>query len=256
MTPALFDLPLRLGDASALAGVLLSQPAGAPLKPLTDDYRARLAARAAAIPFEAMTPHFPSLERDPVHPSAFYICVDAADGAPFLLRVAPASTPSSGLFPGAILIGRTFIKDLEVVLNAVPFTPADEARLSTFSDQVEKAFQPRAAGSRPVLLIQADEPAAALPAAFAALRKLQRTSAPQSFAFGLAEGQPPAEFFFTVLWAAIRTGWREGYTLHSAAPVLPLPGVRRRPFETDLNIHRTVRLPAGIGREEVSGLLA
>jgi hypothetical protein len=39
----------------------------------------------------------------------------------------------------------------------------------------------------------------------------------------MAEGQDAEEFYFAAVWAAIRTGWREGYALQGAT--------RRRGFE-------------------------
>jgi hypothetical protein len=71
--------------------------------------------------FECMTPLMASLERDPVHFSAWYVCVDGVEKQPLLLRAVSATTPSSGLFPKAFLIGRTFAGTNQVVLNAVPF---------------------------------------------------------------------------------------------------------------------------------------
>ena len=142
MTPALFDLPLRLRDAVAVAELLLDMPAVA--RPVTAEQRSRIAARAAGTVFEALTPRWKTLHRDPVHPSAYYLCVDGIEGQPLLLRCAPAKTPSSGLFPKAILIGRTFVRPLpgsrataaEMVMSSIPFGPADEAAVLTFADQV------------------------------------------------------------------------------------------------------------------------
>ena len=118
VTPSLFDLPLRLGDAALLAPILFEQLGSRPV-PVTSEQRVRIASRAGALRFSALRPHYGSLERDPVHPSACYLCVDAIEGEPLLLRVAPAKTPSSGLFPRSILIGRTFIGREEVVFNVV-----------------------------------------------------------------------------------------------------------------------------------------
>lgn len=251
MTPVLFDLPLRLGDAASLAEILLNQPGSAQPKPLTDDFRSRVASRAGVIPFECMTPYYGSLERDPVHPSAFYLCVDGVDDQPMLLRIAPAKTPSSGIFPNAILIGRTFIGGHEVVLNAVPFGPHDIERTLTFSEQVNAAFQPKPVGTRPVILVTSDAPEKAFPFAFEGFRRQQRTSGQNLAAFGVLESQDPAEFYFATVWSAIRAGWREGYALHSATAIPPIPGIRRRPFETELNVMREIKLNAALTRDEV-----
>jgi hypothetical protein len=255
VTPSLFDLPLRLGDAATLAELLLNQPAAAQLKPLTDDFRSRIAARASSAAFESMKVHFGSIERDPVHPSAFYVCVAGVENQPLLLRVATAQTPSSGLFPKAILIGRTFLGEIEAVLNVVPFGPLDHERILTFSDRVNPAFQPRSSGGRPVICVSSDAPSETFPLAFEAFRKILRSSGQNQAAFGLREDQAPVDFYFSTVWSAIRSGWREGYALHSSEPIPPIPGVRRRPFETELNVVREVRLPVGLSREQIAELL-
>jgi len=135
VTPSLFDLPVRLGDAVLLAPLVMDQ------RVFTDDVRKRIASRAGALRFDALKPYYGSLERDPVHPDACYICVDGVDGAPLLLRFAPASTPSSGLFPKSILIGRTFIGPREVVINAIPFGPSDEERIRVFASEVNRVYR-------------------------------------------------------------------------------------------------------------------
>lgn len=130
MTPSLFDLPLRLGDAVTVAGLLLDLPVVS--RPITDEQRSRLAARAKGLAFTALKPYWPTLERDPIHPSAYYLKVDGIDDQALLLRIAPANTPSSGLFPKAILIGRTYVtppagsraQTTEMVLNAIPYADA------------------------------------------------------------------------------------------------------------------------------------
>jgi hypothetical protein len=219
VTPSLFELPLRIGDAAALAAILI-ECAGAEAGPVSPDVRTRVGARLRAVRFECMRPLPVSLERDPVHPSALYICVDGLDGQPLLLRAAPASTPSSGLFPNAILIGRTRAGAAEVVLNAMPFGPADHDSIRTFSEHVNRAFLPRHSGSRPVIRVTSDSPADAFPAAFAEFRKILRTTGHNRTAFAARDGQGPHEFYFALVWSAIRSGWRDGYALESAGTPL------------------------------------
>ena len=79
MTPVPLELPLRPSDAAELANLIFDHAEG---KPLTEETRNRLAGRASAIRLETIKPWFGSLERDPVHPSAYYLAVDAtaADG--------------------------------------------------------------------------------------------------------------------------------------------------------------------------------
>jgi hypothetical protein len=134
----LFDLPLRLGDAAALAAILFHELGTKPVA-VKAAQRRRIEARSGGLKFTAMRPFFASLERDPVHPSAYYICVDGVESQPLLLRVATASTPSSGLFPKSILIGRTFVGRTEAVFNAIPFGPRDEDAIRTYASIMHPA---------------------------------------------------------------------------------------------------------------------
>ena len=212
MTPTLFDLPLRLGDTVALAEILLDV-LRADAKPVSDEQRGRIASRAASITFQGLRPHFGSIERDPVHPAAYYICVDGVEDVPLLLRVAPSTTPSSGLFPKAILIGRTHLGPREVVINAVLFGPRDHDRIQVFAQKLNRAFLPKPAGLRPVTRVWSDAPGQTFPAAFDTFRRLLRSTGQNQAAFAMAEGQDAEAFYFAVVWAAIRAGWREGYSL-------------------------------------------
>jgi len=212
VTPTLFDLPLRLGDTAALAEVLLDVLGALP-KPVTDEQRARIASRAGSVRFQNLRVYFGSLERDPVHSAAYYVCVDGIDDQPMLLRVAPSTTPSSGLFPRAILIGRTHLGPREVVINAVPFGPDDRGKIQVFSEQLNKAFLPKPAGMKAVVAVQGDSSTFA--GAFETFRKTLKSIGQNQAAFALAEGQDAEEFYFAVVWSAIRIGWREGYALQS-----------------------------------------
>ena len=254
MTASLFDLPLGLGDAALLADVLLDV-CGAPPKPITDDQRNRAVSRLGGVSFNGMRPHLASLERDPVHPAACYVCVDGVDDQPLLVRAAPATTPSSGLFPKAILIGRTHIGSREVVLNAIPFGLGDRERIVAFSEQVNKAYQPKQAGSRPMIEVRSTAPAEHFPVVFASFRRMLKSSGLNQAAFGVLEGQEPAEFYFATLWSAIRAGWREGYALRGPAP-LTIPGLKRRPFESDpAVVARVVDIPGGASAREIADLM-
>ncbi len=255
VTPSLFDLPLRLGDAASLASILLDLPVTP--KPVTDDLRNRAAARAASLNFDAMVPVYASLERDPVHPSAYYICVDGVDGQRLLLRAAPATSPSSGLFPKAILIGRTFLGRHEAVLNAIPFSPHDGERIRTFSEQVNRQFLPKPFGSRPVVVVRSEAPHEQFPSVFEAFRRQWKANGQNMACFGLSEGQDPESFYLATVWAAIRSGWREGYTLTAPGERMPLiPGLKLRPYETGISAVREVSLKRELALEDILNILA
>src|SRR4051794_33359149 len=99
-------LPLKANEAAALADLVYQQFEG---KPLTDDARNRFAARVPSLALETFRAFPGSLQQDPIHPSTYYIAADAHTGnkaQPLLLRIALSSSPASGLFPSAMLIGR------------------------------------------------------------------------------------------------------------------------------------------------------
>jgi hypothetical protein len=53
-----------------------------------------------------------------------------------LLRIALASSPSSGLFPHSQLIGRMRSNSgVEIVINAIPFAPSDRLNVRTFVER-------------------------------------------------------------------------------------------------------------------------
>ena len=196
MTPSLFDLPVRTSEAADLANLLLEQAGD---RPLTDDVRQRIAYRSKILQLSNMLPQFGSIERDPIHPAALYIAIDAIDRAPMLLRIANFSTPSSGLFPKSILIGRVRgPKGSELVINAIPFGPSDHAAIKTFSTDINPAFQPRPAGNRSALIVETEMPEPAFEVFRAILKERNMNVA------GIADANFGS-------WGAIRTGWREGW---------------------------------------------
>ncbi len=205
MTPALFDLPLRTGEAAALASIVLEH---AEDKTLNDDLRIRIASRAQALKLSSIQPWFGSLEKDPIHPSTYYLAVDGLEGQPLLMHMAPAIAPSSGLFPKAILIGRmqaAGAKRREIVVNASPFGPGDAERIRTFAGEVNRAFLPRPQGNRPAILVRGKWVESDLPSVFEEFRSILKAKGAN-----VAGISAPPE---VTMWAAIRTGWREGYTL-------------------------------------------
>jgi hypothetical protein len=197
VTPVPFDLPVRTGEAAALARILYEHAT----RPLTDDLRNRLAVRASALKLETIRPYFGSLERDPIHPEAFFLAVDGINHQPLLMRFAPGSTPSSGLFPKAILIGRMRVGPQETVINAVPFGPGDSERIRTFAWQVTPALLPKAQGVKSTLSIPVQ------PGVFENFRAIAK---PMGLNVACVSG--PLD---QILWEAARSGWRDGYSAES-----------------------------------------
>jgi hypothetical protein len=193
VTPVPIDLPVRPPEAAELARVIFQQAEG---KRLSDEVRNRIASRATQLRLETIRPCFGSLAREPVHHGTYYLAVDGIGGVPLLLHMAPPSAPTSGIFHKPLLIGRL----ADVVINAIPFGPADADNVAAFVDRIDPAFAPRPQGARPAIAIAGD-----LAAAFEAFRGVLRRSGKNLAA---TCGVPLA----TAQWAAIRAGWREGYS--------------------------------------------
>ena len=204
MTPVPLDLPLRLSEAAELANLVFSLAERMPLK---NEIRNRVAARAAVLSLETIRPYPGSLERDPVHHSTYYLAVDGAAGEPLLLHMALGGAPTSGIFSKALLIGRTRLADgRDIVINAVPFGPCDHQNLDKFVAQSGTAFLPRPQGSRTA--IAGDDPAA-----FDTFRDILKATGKNVAALAVPAGSAATDFFYAGLCAAIRAGWRDGYTI-------------------------------------------
>src|SRR5262245_6795293 len=233
VTPIPMDLPVKASEAASLAELVLALAEG---KSLTDDLRSRLAGRAAPRQLATIKPYFGSLASDPVHPSTYYLAVDGRDAQPLLLHIAPASAPTSGVFPNALLIGRMRAAGREVVVNAISFSSKDWENVSRYAQQVDTAFLPRPQSARPAIAIGNRHPEISLPAAFEAFRTILRNtganmastsqlSATREMttdeAITARDGENPVaaghtrvsirHLYHAGLWAAIRAGWREGY---------------------------------------------
>jgi hypothetical protein len=225
VTPVPLDLPLRPSEAAELAILIFDQ---AERKPLNDEVRNRLAARAAVLRLETVTPYFGSLVRDPVHPSSYYLAVDAARGEPLLLHLALATAPTSSIFYKLLLIGRMRRPNgAEIVINSVPFGASDFDNLEKFVSQIGAAFLPRPQGSRSAIAVSSG-----LPAAFAAFRAILKRSGKNLAATAASPAVSNRDFYYAGLCAAIRAGWREGYTagIHLAVAGERLSGNSVRPL--------------------------
>ncbi len=203
MTMIPLVLPLRANEAAALADLVYQQLEG---NPLTADLRNRFAGRLPALGLETFTPFPGSLARDPIHPSTYYVAIDTQSGA-MLLRIALASSPASGLFPGAMLIGRMRPGGgREIVINAVPFHFTDRESLHTFAEQVDRTFLPRSQGPVPAIVVEGPD----FGEAFRAFRAILKSTGLNLAAI--------AGDYDTALWSTIRAGWREGWNAQTSDP--------------------------------------
>lgn len=195
-------LPLKANEAAALADLVYQQLEG---NALTPDLRNRFAARLPQLALETFTPYPGSLARDPIHPSTYYIAIDAL--TPMLLRIGLASSPASGLFPGAMLIGRMRPGGgREIVINAVPFNHTDRETVRTFAREVDPLFLPRSQGPQSAIVVEGTDFASA----FRAFRAILKSTG-----LNLAA---TSENYEVALWSAIRAGWREGWNAQTSDP--------------------------------------
>jgi hypothetical protein len=202
VTPVPLQLPLRPSDAADLANLIFDHAEG---KPLTEETRNRLASRAAVLKLATIHPYFGSLERDPVHPSAYYLAVDgtAMDGtvAGQLLYLALANAPTSSIYHKPLLIGRMRrLNGPECVINTTPFSSTDRENVEAFAARINTAFYPQPQGARATITVEED-----FPSAFALFRGLHRGTGKNLAAL--------TGDYHAAVWSAIRAGWRQGYTV-------------------------------------------
>lgn len=205
MTPVPLELPLRPAEAAELASLIFDQ---VERQPLTDEVRNRLAARAAVLRLSTITPYFGSLERDPVHPSAYYLAVDGENRMPQLLYIALSSAPTSSIFHQPLLIGRMRRHHgPEFVVNSIPFGPSDHENVEKFAALIDSSFLPRPQGLRAAIAI------AGFPtAAFEAFRTILKRTGKNVAAVCPGDGAAGPDAYYAGLWAAIRAGWRGEYS--------------------------------------------
>ena len=219
------ELPVKTSEAAKLAGLIFQQAEG---RRLDAELRKRLSARMQDLQLASVVPLGGSLQRDPIHPSTYYLAADTRGSQPqhVLLRIALASSPSSGLFPKAMLIGR-MRTDVgpEVVVNAIPFNHSNRENIRTFAERVDPEFLPSPQGASPTISVEHD--------AFETYRGILRSKGMNLAAIAVKDEAS----LDAVLWAAIRAGWREGYTVetehmvpnctkYTVAPVWPCPWER------------------------------
>ena len=221
MTPVPLQLPLRPADAVSVANLIFDLAEG---KPLTGELRDRLSRRSSVLRLPSLTPYFGSLERDPVHPSTYYLAVDGENREPLLLHMAPANAPTSSLFSKPLLIGRMpRARGPEMVINCLPFGPSNPEAVARFAAGTDARLLPRPSGPKPSIVVESREPETDFPIALEAFRWIAKRGGKNLAAF-----EAGAELNACAVWTAIRAGWREGYSLGTTM-VLEDPENAREP---------------------------
>jgi hypothetical protein len=229
---------LNLNEATSLAEQLIEQVgSGVPDEML----RARLGAAVEALHLSSLRPHVASLEKDPEDASTSYLAVDAVEHgtvAPLLFQVSTAPPSGRKRFSHPVLSERIrMARGGEIGLSAYRFTSADHDNIGAFAGQVAPAFLPRPQRALPAVAVGNRHPEISLPAAFEAFRTIWerwnvnmastvQLSATREMttaeALDARDGENPTaaghtrvsirHLYHAGLWAAIRSGWREGYT--------------------------------------------
>lgn len=216
------ELPVRPGEAAAVAELVIRHLS---IRRLSEGTRNRLSGEVATLGLTSIRPYFGSLESDPVHRDVYYLYVDGlleSQPEPFLLRLAAASSPASALFPGAILIGRMQPRPgPEIVVNAIRLTPygasGGVSAIDTYVQKIARTFLPRPQGTLPSITVPCGFSEASILAAFTAFRSIFRETginmaAPLSVSARQAEPGAVERAYTVAVSAALRAGWREGYT--------------------------------------------
>jgi tagaturonate epimerase len=185
-----------------------------------------------------LKPYMGSLARDPAHASSFYLAADAvAEGktTPLLMHVSMGS-PAGKLLAEPVHAERVQVDRKDVLLSFIPFGSYDHENIRKFAEQVDRAFLPRPQRAQPAIAAGNRHPEISLPAVFDAYRTiLDKLRANMASTVQLSatremttddaieqrDGENPVatghtrvsilHLYHTGLWAAIRSGWREGY---------------------------------------------
>ncbi|MFB3923604.1 MAG: tagaturonate epimerase family protein [Terriglobia bacterium] len=230
-------LSLAMNEASSLTELVIQILSAKPLV----EARADLARGLGALRLDSLRVHCQSLEQDPAENSTRYLAVDVLDlgkVTPVLFQWSPAATEITlGRFQNQLVSHRIHTGAGEVELRVFPFASKDHDNLRIFAQDVAPVFLPRPQRAAPAIAAGNRHPEISLPAVFdayrAILEKLNvnmastvQLSATREMTTDAAvaerDGENPTaightrvsiqHLYHAGLWAAIRGGWREGYT--------------------------------------------
>ena len=231
-------------EAAAIAELIFE---GGENRTPDDESRKRLGEECGKLSLAGLRPYAGSLEKDPSQASNYYLAVDQMNGSdglkdgaatPLLLHFFLASGKAASLFSGPVFSEQlSTASGKEVRVNAYPFASTDRENIRLFAEKVNKKFLPRPQGKQPAVAAGNRHPEISLPAVLEGYRtvlekwKVNMASTVQlsatremtlDDAIAAREGEDPTEIghtrvsirhlYYAGLWAAIRAGWREGYT--------------------------------------------
>ncbi|MCL4794442.1 MAG: hypothetical protein KJZ84_07760 [Bryobacteraceae bacterium] len=233
------NLPVRLSEASALVELIVDSRAGTSV---SEETRTRCAERLGGLGLANLAVYPGSIESVAGHPGAIAVAVDGlvdpARPAHMLLIAAPTASAAPAGFEGGHELGRIRPQGgREMAIHAVPFAPTDRENVAAFVQSTGGVFAPRPQRALPGIATGNRHPEISLPAAFRGFRAILETrklnvastvqlSATREMttdeAIAARDGENPVaightrvsirHLFHCGLWAAIRAGWREGYT--------------------------------------------
>ncbi len=201
--------------------------------------REALAKDLASLGLTTLKTYAGSLAKDPTRESSYYMAVDTITGgkATHLLMHVTAN-PSAGarLLAEPVLTERVQADGKNVLLSFIPFSSYDHENIRKFAEQVDRKFLPRPQRSLPAVAAGNRHPEISLPAVFDAYRSILdklrvnmastvQLSATREMtteeALERRDGENPVatghtrvsirHLYHSGLWAAIRSGWRDGY---------------------------------------------
>jgi hypothetical protein len=208
---------------------------------LTDESRASLHAELAKREMASLRAYAGSLVEDPTHTGQYYLAADGIDGStfqPVLLQMYFGPASAAGRFAHPVREESLQLPGgREAGLKAYSFASTDHEAITTFAREVAPAFLPRPQRALPAIAAGNRHPEISLPAAFAAFGTILekfgvnwastvQLSATREMttdaAIAARSGDDPVavghtrvsirHLYHAGLWAAIRAGWRAGYT--------------------------------------------
>ncbi len=208
---------------------------------LNEELRRRLGNELSSLELTSLRICPGSLAEDQEYPSNFYLAADlftSGIASPSLVHFAPSSAVRRSRFR----LGHrsSLVKGDEggrITIDLMPFSSRDHDYVRIFAEQVDRAFLPRPQRALPAVAAGNRHPEISLPAAFEAYRSISeklrvnmastvQLSATREMTtddvLAAREGEDPVaaghtrvsirHLYHAGLWAAIRAGWREGYT--------------------------------------------